>query len=168
MRTATALLFTALTLTSCATTSTSEVALDLRAVDGTVVPSGVVFHPDERVTVELDLGLYATSATRVTEYHVTVDSPQRRERGGGALTLVSEVVEVDPSMLVTPGESAVIRWTLIVSQRMTELQGEYLITIVIKELNTSATTRFFVRPREPRPGTGTVPVLVPETAALHR
>ena len=146
MRTATALLFTALTLTSCATTSTSEVALDLRAVDGTVVPSGVVFHPDERVTVELDLGLYATSATRVTEYHVTVDSPQRRERGGGALTLVSEVVEVDPSMLVTPGESAVIRWTLIVSQRMTELQGEYLITIVIKELNTSATTRFFVRP----------------------
>ena len=168
MRSATALLFTALTLTSCATASTSEVALDLHTVDGTVMPSGVVFHPDDRVTVELDLGLYATAVTPVTEYRVTVDSPVRRERGGGAMTLVNEVVEVDPTMMVTPGESAVIRWTLIASQRMTELQGEYLITIVIEELNTSATTRFFVRPREPRPGTGTVPVLVPETAALHR
>ena len=153
MRYGTALLFTALTLVSCATASTASVALSLLGADGTIVPSGAAFRPGDQVTVELDLGLVAVSTTRVTTYRVTLASPRMRDYGGAAL-LVNEGVSLEPPIVVTPGESSVIRWSLTVSPAMLERTGLYLLTMEVRELGVSATVRFAVRNEEPTPAQG--------------
>ena len=144
MRYGTALLCTALTLACCATASMASVALSLRGVDGSIVPSGAAFRPDDQVTVELDLGLHAVSTTRVTSYRVTLATPTARYVGGAEI-LVNAGVSLEPPVVVTPGESSVIRWSFTVSPSMTERTGLYLLTMEIPELGVSASVRFSVR-----------------------
>ena len=143
MRHGTFLALAALTFWSCAGASTTIAGLALIGPGGTQLPSGTVYRPGDRVTLELDLSLHAVEATRVTEYHVTLESPQRYE--GRPIVILSEVVPMEPPTDVIPGQRAAIRYTLVVSPAMAELQGEYILAVEVSELGVRATTRFLVR-----------------------
>ena len=129
---------------SCVSSSTRFVELGLRGADGPIATSGSTLRPGDRVTGELDLGLLADSTTRVSGYYVTLATPIVRNRGEGEL-LFREDVPLNPPMLVTPGESAIIRWSFTVTEEMAQRTGEYRLGIEVRELGATARARFAVR-----------------------
>ena len=136
------LFFFALVACSCASARGPQI----RLLGAGAEPAGVQrssVRVGERITGEFDLASVADSRVRVTSYRVTLATPLSYTREGADL-LVSEVVPLNTTLFVIPGQMAMIRWSFTVTPEMADRVGPYRLAFEIQELGVTARAQFAV------------------------